>query len=313
MGPDRRARPIRHASTATHSAALVTVAGDTAHIAGEAPPPFARGRSPSGSTRTTSSRPRPSSAELCAQAGLALRSGFDGVMTSEHHGGFAGVHGAAPADGLLRAGGDTDGLGRRRAAPATRSDRLHSSPRRSHGCRPVIPGGSGSVWRQAPCRWISRWPTSDQADSVARSRPSSPARRHAPGRGAGRARRRPGAPACRQSVPSLCSAQPCRSPRPSAAAGVRRRHPLEGMSPPGATGRARPGRSGRPDGHGHQGPDPPGLAGHVRIRPVEASVPSTRATPPRDGVRRGSDHRHGRSGQWPSGWRPPWRRSGPTP
>ncbi len=28
--------------------------------------------------------------ELCAQAGLALRSGFDGVMTSEHHGGFAG-------------------------------------------------------------------------------------------------------------------------------------------------------------------------------------------------------------------------------
>jgi alkanesulfonate monooxygenase SsuD/methylene tetrahydromethanopterin reductase-like flavin-dependent oxidoreductase (luciferase family) len=28
--------------------------------------------------------------ELCAQAALALRSGFDGVMTSEHHGGFAG-------------------------------------------------------------------------------------------------------------------------------------------------------------------------------------------------------------------------------
>jgi alkanesulfonate monooxygenase SsuD/methylene tetrahydromethanopterin reductase-like flavin-dependent oxidoreductase (luciferase family) len=28
--------------------------------------------------------------ELCAQASLALRSGFDGVMTSEHHGGFPG-------------------------------------------------------------------------------------------------------------------------------------------------------------------------------------------------------------------------------
>jgi alkanesulfonate monooxygenase SsuD/methylene tetrahydromethanopterin reductase-like flavin-dependent oxidoreductase (luciferase family) len=28
--------------------------------------------------------------ELCDQAGIALRSGFDGVMTSEHHGGFAG-------------------------------------------------------------------------------------------------------------------------------------------------------------------------------------------------------------------------------
>jgi len=29
-------------------------------------------------------------AELCDQAGLALAGGFDGVMTSEHHGGFAG-------------------------------------------------------------------------------------------------------------------------------------------------------------------------------------------------------------------------------
>jgi alkanesulfonate monooxygenase SsuD/methylene tetrahydromethanopterin reductase-like flavin-dependent oxidoreductase (luciferase family) len=28
--------------------------------------------------------------ELLAQAGIALRSGFDGIMTSEHHGGFAG-------------------------------------------------------------------------------------------------------------------------------------------------------------------------------------------------------------------------------
>ena len=28
--------------------------------------------------------------ELCAQAGIAFDSGFDGVMTSEHHGGFAG-------------------------------------------------------------------------------------------------------------------------------------------------------------------------------------------------------------------------------
>jgi alkanesulfonate monooxygenase SsuD/methylene tetrahydromethanopterin reductase-like flavin-dependent oxidoreductase (luciferase family) len=29
-------------------------------------------------------------AELCAQAGLALGAGFDGIMTSEHHGGFGG-------------------------------------------------------------------------------------------------------------------------------------------------------------------------------------------------------------------------------
>ena len=46
--------------------------------------------SPSGSTRTTSCRPKRVVAELCHQAGIALRNGFDGVMTSEHHGGFAG-------------------------------------------------------------------------------------------------------------------------------------------------------------------------------------------------------------------------------
>src|SRR5215471_7032539 len=28
--------------------------------------------------------------EMCAQAALAIDQGFDGVMTSEHHGGFAG-------------------------------------------------------------------------------------------------------------------------------------------------------------------------------------------------------------------------------
>jgi alkanesulfonate monooxygenase SsuD/methylene tetrahydromethanopterin reductase-like flavin-dependent oxidoreductase (luciferase family) len=28
--------------------------------------------------------------EICRQAGLALQNGFDGIMTSEHHGGFAG-------------------------------------------------------------------------------------------------------------------------------------------------------------------------------------------------------------------------------
>jgi alkanesulfonate monooxygenase SsuD/methylene tetrahydromethanopterin reductase-like flavin-dependent oxidoreductase (luciferase family) len=54
------------------------------------PPPFARG--------SVSIRLYPHNelnveaivAELCEQARLALRRGFDGVMTSEHHGGFAG-------------------------------------------------------------------------------------------------------------------------------------------------------------------------------------------------------------------------------
>lgn len=45
--------------------------------------------------------------ELCHQGALALRSGFDGVMTSEHHGGFGGYH-PAPlqlAGFVLDAGG----------------------------------------------------------------------------------------------------------------------------------------------------------------------------------------------------------------
>jgi alkanesulfonate monooxygenase SsuD/methylene tetrahydromethanopterin reductase-like flavin-dependent oxidoreductase (luciferase family) len=68
----------------------VTVAGDTAHSAGEGPAPFARG---SVSIRLYPHNELPAEAvvgELCAQAGIALRNGFDGVMTSEHHGGFAG-------------------------------------------------------------------------------------------------------------------------------------------------------------------------------------------------------------------------------
>ena len=67
----------------------MTVAGDTAPIA-PAPPPFARG---SVSIRLYPHNELPAGAvvaELCGQAGIALRNGFDGVMTSEHHGGFAG-------------------------------------------------------------------------------------------------------------------------------------------------------------------------------------------------------------------------------
>ncbi len=52
--------------------------------------PFARG---SVSLRLYPHNELPASAivaEVCHQAGIALRNGFDGVMTSEHHGGFAG-------------------------------------------------------------------------------------------------------------------------------------------------------------------------------------------------------------------------------
>ena len=52
--------------------------------------PFARG---SVSIRLYPHNELPASAivaEVCHQAGIALQNGFDGVMTSEHHGGFAG-------------------------------------------------------------------------------------------------------------------------------------------------------------------------------------------------------------------------------
>ncbi len=54
------------------------------------PPPFAQG---SVSIRLYPHNELPAEAvvaEICHQAGIALRNGFDGVMTSEHHGGFAG-------------------------------------------------------------------------------------------------------------------------------------------------------------------------------------------------------------------------------
>ncbi len=54
------------------------------------PPPFEPG---SVSIRLYPHNELPADAivrELCEQAGLALDNGFDGVMTSEHHGGFAG-------------------------------------------------------------------------------------------------------------------------------------------------------------------------------------------------------------------------------
>jgi alkanesulfonate monooxygenase SsuD/methylene tetrahydromethanopterin reductase-like flavin-dependent oxidoreductase (luciferase family) len=53
-------------------------------------PPFSRG---SVSARLYPHNELSASAivrELCVQAGLALDNGFDGIMTSEHHGGFAG-------------------------------------------------------------------------------------------------------------------------------------------------------------------------------------------------------------------------------
>ncbi|HEY5172821.1 MAG TPA: LLM class flavin-dependent oxidoreductase, partial [Acidimicrobiia bacterium] len=54
------------------------------------PAPFAAGSVSFRSYPTQGLAPTETIDELCAQAALAAGHGFDGVMTSEHHGGFAG-------------------------------------------------------------------------------------------------------------------------------------------------------------------------------------------------------------------------------
>ena len=53
-------------------------------------PPFARGSVSIRLYPHNELNPEAIVHELCEQARLAVRGGFDGVMTSEHHGGFAG-------------------------------------------------------------------------------------------------------------------------------------------------------------------------------------------------------------------------------
>ena len=70
--------------------------------------------------------------ELSAQAGLALGAGFDGVMTSEHHGGFGGYMAQPLQMASLLLAEHADGWAA--AAPCcSRSVPLHSWPRRSPG------------------------------------------------------------------------------------------------------------------------------------------------------------------------------------
>ena len=57
---------------------------------GSTTPPFARGSVSIRLYPHNELKPEAIVNELCEQARLALRGGFDGVMTSEHHGGFAG-------------------------------------------------------------------------------------------------------------------------------------------------------------------------------------------------------------------------------
>ena len=152
--------------------------------------------------------------ELCAQAGLALDSGFDGVMTSEHHGGFAGYM-AQPlqmASFIL----DEHATGWAAAAPLLlplRSTALVAEevawlqarhrgrvgPRRGRG-RPAT-GLRGGRRQPGRCRRAL------QGGAPA-------ARGHAPRRGPGSSSR--GTPPCWPAgeLRSPCSARPCRWPPP---------------------------------------------------------------------------------------------------
>ncbi len=83
-------------------------------------------------------------AELRAQATLGVEHGFDGVMTSEHHGGFAGYL----PNPLQVAGWCLEAMphGWAAACPCScRCARPPSSPRRWPGSRPASRAGSGSV------------------------------------------------------------------------------------------------------------------------------------------------------------------------
>ena len=95
--------------------------------------------------------------ELSAQAGLALGSGFDGVMTSEHHGGFAGYMAQPLQIASFVLGEHTTGWAA--AAPLLlplRSTALVAEEVRGSRLDIRVVSESGSP--QAPFRWISNRP-----------------------------------------------------------------------------------------------------------------------------------------------------------
>ena len=94
-------------------------------------------------------------AELRAQAALAVEHGFDGVMTSEHHAGFAGYM----PNPLQVAGFLLDAMPSGWAAPCPLLLTLRRprwSPKRSRGSRRAIPGGSASASPRVRWRSTSR-------------------------------------------------------------------------------------------------------------------------------------------------------------
>ena len=197
--------------------------------------------------------------ELCAQAGLALDNGFDGVMTSEHHGGFAGYM-AQPlqmASFVL----EERATGWAAAAPLLlplRSTALVAEEvawlQARHRGRVGLGVAAGALPLDFAAAGV------DQADAVGRFKAELP-RLVAMLRGEdlGELDGDPALRACREApVPVLSAAV-------SVAAALRAAR-LRGGDPHGrhvGAGATRPCDPGLRQcrGHGLQGPDPPGVAG----------------------------------------------------
>ena len=155
--------------------------------------------------------------ELRTQAALAVEHGFDGVMTSEHHGGFAGYL----PNPLQTAGFALDAMPTRLggAVPAPVAAAPGRARDRGDGVARGAPSrvGSGSAWPRARCRptsrsWARRWTTSRRAS---RRRWSS-SRRVLGGGEAGRARRRSRRSRAAATIRYRCSARPAARPRRAA-------------------------------------------------------------------------------------------------
>ena len=120
----------------------------------------------------TSCRPQHIVRELSVQGGLALRAGFDGVMTSEHHGGFAGYM-AQPLQMASSSSPSTQPAGR--LPPPLAAAPLHRARGRGGGLAPRSLSGT----RRARCR-RGALPLDfeatgvDQRDAVARFKSSFP-------------------------------------------------------------------------------------------------------------------------------------------
>ena len=152
--------------------------------------------------------------ELCAQAALALGNGFDGVMTSEHHGGFAGYMAQPLQMASFISGGERHRLGGGGTA-------LASPPVHGARCRRgrVAPGASSRPGRARRGRGRPAaglrggWRQPGRCHRALQIGAPS-AGRHAPRGGAGSARRGPGPARPAGALRSLCSARRYRLPPP---------------------------------------------------------------------------------------------------